>query len=443
MNIQRTSINTCANDEANTAINPKIQTTTKRTTTNDDSSMNAKLRRAAQVGNARAIEQLVQQGAEINKTDSVGWTPLHFACNSGHAKAVNVLLAKGAEVSLGDNEMGATPLHLASHGNDIGIATSLLKRKRTMLHTTTTCGETPLFIASKKGKEQLVALYLSNGARVDFSSKNGTTPLLVASQEGHMSVIQVLLAYGAKVDLCNQSGETPLFMAIQNRHFQVAHYLLQSAHANPNRYTLDGASPLFMACLYGQEPLVDWLLHCGANVNASNGGSTALHVASQEGHLSIVKLLLSKQKRAHVNAKDENGATCLYAACEFGHLHVAKALLAKGADVNAAAHDGSRPLDIAQSRQHAAVIDFLVEAGATAAWGKPAATATATQKQEQVFHDELLQLLAETDITVDDPIFDSLSIGDEFSGEGCKRLRSSESCSFETTMPLAKKCRKA
>jgi ankyrin repeat protein len=72
-------------------------------------------------------------------------------------------------------------------------------------------------------------------------------------------------------------------------------------------------------------------------VNAkTKRGDTALMMASEKGHLEIVKWLIANN--ADVNAKDNKdnvGETALILASEKGHLEIVKLLIANNADVNA------------------------------------------------------------------------------------------------------------
>jgi len=55
----------------------------------------------------------VENGADINKIDNHGWTPLYIACQKGHITVVKYLVENGANINEGNNN-GATPLYIAS-----------------------------------------------------------------------------------------------------------------------------------------------------------------------------------------------------------------------------------------------------------------------------------------------------------------------------------------
>ncbi|MBA0768384.1 hypothetical protein Gotri_017186, partial [Gossypium trilobum] len=67
---------------------------------------------------------------------------------------------------------------------------------------------------------------------------------------------------------------------------------------------------LFMACR-GDTKGVEDLLNEGMDVNGIDlDGRTALHVAACEGHVEVVKLLLSRN--ANIDARDRWGSTVHY-----------------------------------------------------------------------------------------------------------------------------------
>lgn len=82
--------------------------------------------------------------------------------------------------------------------------------------------------------------------------------------------------------------------------------------------------PLHYACHNGDLKTVKLLIQHGAKLDAfrSNQRGTALMLASQKGHLSVVKALI--HAGADVNVASQNGTTALYRACQNGHLPVIK-----------------------------------------------------------------------------------------------------------------------
>ena len=58
------------------------------------------LHQACLEGCVVAIQWLLKQSAQIDKTTRYGETPLHFACRSGHKEAVLLLLEAGADLEV-------------------------------------------------------------------------------------------------------------------------------------------------------------------------------------------------------------------------------------------------------------------------------------------------------------------------------------------------------
>jgi ankyrin repeat protein len=139
--------------------------------------------------------------------------------------------------------------------------------------------------------------------RLDARDDDYRTPLMWASREGHVGVVRWLLDKGAAIDERDRFGSTALRMA----------------------------------CCEGRLPVVRLLMEKGADPCITQG-SNLLIVASQRGHLEVVRLLLGHASiKASINKRGSYGATALWWACDRGRGGVARALLESGADPTIAA----------------------------------------------------------------------------------------------------------
>jgi len=128
-------------------------------------------------------------------------------------------------------------------------------------------------------------------------------PIEAASQTGSVEIVEFLLASGAPLDICSavMLGEIN----------QIEKLLI----ANPNLILTKGAHDLplmYFAAIRGHQEIANYLLERGAEVDAGNGGNTALHGAVLFGQVDMVTWLLANG--ANVKVLDFNGKTPLQLA---------------------------------------------------------------------------------------------------------------------------------
>jgi ankyrin repeat protein len=63
--------------------------------------------------NTNIIKLLIDAGADVNLTDSNGWSPLHVAASRGYAHSIKLLIDAGAKVNVLDKYTYRSPLHRA------------------------------------------------------------------------------------------------------------------------------------------------------------------------------------------------------------------------------------------------------------------------------------------------------------------------------------------
>lgn len=73
------------------------------------------------------LKTVIKCGAEIDSTDSDGWTPLHHACKLGVPEPVMTLLNNQANLNIFSNK-GYYPLHVAAMENHIEVINILVQR---------------------------------------------------------------------------------------------------------------------------------------------------------------------------------------------------------------------------------------------------------------------------------------------------------------------------
>jgi hypothetical protein len=142
---------------------------------------------------------------------------------------------------------------------------------------------------------------------------------------------------------------------------------------NFNFKQLLGGEPLIVASEKGHLAVVRVLCELGERygtrfrtinmVRSPHRGWAALHFASEKGHAEIVRLLA--QSGAKLNAATKNGSTPAYLAAQNDHANVVRALGELGADLSAAERiHGLTPLHVASSWGLSAVVQALAELGA-------------------------------------------------------------------------------
>ena len=111
-------------------------------------------------------------------------------------------------------------------------------------------------------------------------------------------------------------------------------------------------SSLFIASQEGHLKVVELLLLNGANIHdkETSQGMSSLFIASQEGHLDVVELLLSNG--ANIHDKDIfDGSTSIIIASQEGHASIVELLLCEGANAHDETDDGDTCLTLTESEE--------------------------------------------------------------------------------------------
>jgi ankyrin repeat protein len=329
---------------------------------------------AAGEGRAEMVAYLVSKGADLSiRAHATDWpsqitneprvqyrptgglTPLLYAARSGCLGCVKAMLDAGADPDR-PNPDGMTPMIIALDNGSPAVARYLLNHGANA-QVWDWWGRTALYVAvtmrggvdSRSGPRTPESLdfvkavldaHVNPNAQLAFKEPSrggrdnrfrddllttGATPLLRAAQTFDNDVVRVLLEHGALVDLPNASGVTP-FMAA-------------AGIGTRNTTGVLGAGPAENVVALSLETM-EILRKAGADVNARITDITSL-----TARIARTNTLTGRQ-----------GQTALFLAAEAGRAEVVRYLLDHGARVDIKDDMGRSPIDVARAKP---VVDLL------------------------------------------------------------------------------------
>lgn len=237
----------------------------------DGADVNEEFANAVLASDEERMTFLLGKGAEIDKLDLQGYTPLTSAIRLGSIDAMTFLLAHGAKVDAPDKD-----------------------------------GWAPLLHAVLRNDPKAIDLLLAKGARIDTKAPGGFTPLAVAIEEKRFDAAQALIAHGANVDApVGVKKITPLMVAASEPppesrakkllqkldSVSIARELLKHGAA-PNAKTSEGVTALMIAAAHDNAPMIGLLVQAGADASAKNDdGETARDIATRSNNGSALRML--------------------------------------------------------------------------------------------------------------------------------------------------------
>ncbi|KAM0795458.1 ankyrin repeat-containing domain protein [Usnea florida] len=316
--------------------------------------MSRALIQAALDGDVTEMERLYEQGADVKyqsrkqPPDNDGMTALHAAAKDGHYRAVEFLVQRGANVNaLMVNKF--TPLHRAATAQHIEVARYLIRRGGANVNAQDAQGQTPLF----KSDGQMTKMLLSAQANPNVVDGNVNTPLHHAAHDIHVGAIRLLKETNANVNIRNRELKTALWLVCDrtnefnlDKSLEIVDLLLQR-RADPNIACHQGKPPLELCIQDNGSELVGRLIKAGADATfRTQNGDTLLHTAATLQSATIMCQLLPWYTNFDTPAQPEL-YTPLHAAVREASFACAEKLLESGASVTVREHRGMTALHLA------------------------------------------------------------------------------------------------
>lgn len=237
--------------------------------------------------------QLVRRGADPNKVDSEGHSPLWYAAWKNRENMVHLLLENGASPNPANKDV-SPPLHISTRLGFERIVLLLVQKGANVNYLDD--GRTPLMWAARENRVTIAELLLKNGAAINGTNNTGTTALMVACQYGHIDTVRFLLSAGANPNI-TERGDWGIMSALDYAPLDIMKLLLDNG-ARPQ-------NALFSAIRKGSVDKVKVLLDYGANIDqlGTAWGVTPLMAAIRKGELDIAKLLVKRGANKDIVSK--------------------------------------------------------------------------------------------------------------------------------------------
>ncbi|XP_077355301.1 ankyrin repeat and SOCS box protein 13-like isoform X2 [Festucalex cinctus] len=251
--------------------------------------------KAAALGQASLLQQLIECGASVNIVAVDSITPLHEACVRGQTQCARLLLDAGAQVDA-RNVDGSTPLCEACSVGSLECVRLLLERGAKANPALTSRTASPLHEACMGGNSDCVKLLIAEGACLEAYDLYYGTPLHVACANQNACCVKELLNAGANVNAA-RLHQTALHHAAKGAQVEMIETLVEFGaniytRDKHNKKPIDYASPgsPTETCLRFYEAIPMSLQQLSRLAVRRKLGTRALKVVAQ---LQIPKLIIS------------------------------------------------------------------------------------------------------------------------------------------------------
>ena len=187
-------------------------------------------------------------------------------------------------------------------------AISVTKRdsdSRTLLHNSQSASQT--------------CSLLNQGAEINAVDDEGWTPLMIAASANRIDIVEILIENNANLDLQNSYGNTALHYAASKNLIDIVKVLL-SSDAKLLQNSI-GHTPLHRAAMKGFLDVLILFEKTFIDV-ADYQGNTALHLATEESRVDVIKYLIDLGANSSIRIRMGNWLLILLQVFLFNNLYL-------------------------------------------------------------------------------------------------------------------------
>ena len=270
------------------------------------------------------LERMLEAGANASAAYKDGNTLLLVATSRDHAETVRLLLDAGAEDP--PNPHGWTARMVA---DALGLTTIIREMDQRGVPSSDTSFYT-LHVAAKAGKLDRLKELVEAGQPLDARDWLGKTPLLAAAQGNQHNAVRFLVERGADAK-ASAEGANAVTYAARDGELELLNILLEAGA--PANETEGNSLALILAATTSSD-VVERLLKAGAAVDSTDSyDQTALYCAAAANRLDIAQLLLAAGASS-TSGDSTGGHLPLQIATLEGHVEMVRLLVESGADLD-------------------------------------------------------------------------------------------------------------
>ncbi|XP_034541160.1 ankyrin repeat, SAM and basic leucine zipper domain-containing protein 1 [Notolabrus celidotus] len=190
------------------------------------------LKRAISAGNIDAVEQLLDNGMDVETRLGYEWTPLMCAVNVANYDLAKLLLDRGASANFSKDNWTVLMASCGASASEDKLArcVELLLSRNADPNMVDRSHMTCLMLAGRDGHSKVLNLLVSHGAEINTQDNNGYTALALAVQYGREEAVLKLLQLGADKTIRTKAGKSPADLAVTFKHTQIGRILASSSH---------------------------------------------------------------------------------------------------------------------------------------------------------------------------------------------------------------------